>query len=234
MFLSALPAIGVVTLAFTLVHVWVLARVGNAYPRAFKLSRGIAAVILTVIGFIGLGLAFADWRDAFIVHHDADDLLRWGVIIAYGHLLSDFVWMAYGKAKHAIQPRKDLIFHHGLGAVAYAVSLQIEVGYGMVMVTLASEVMPCFTGLEAYGKYKESDAVQRLAARARLLVLSFWRFPLWVFAFVMCVVNLNDGSYASDLTIVFVFCTICLVLILGLDLYWWKKCLPAWKGQAAT
>lgn len=234
MFLGALPAIGIGTLFFTLVHAWVFQRVGNAYPRAFKLSRGIAAVILTVIGFFGLVLALPDWRDAFLVHHDSGDLLRWGVIVAYGHLLSDFIWMAYGKAKHAVQPRKDLVFHHGLGAVAYAVSLQIEVGYGMVMVTLASEVMPCFTGLEAYGKYRASEAVQHLAARARLLVLSFWRIPLWLFALAMCLMNLHDGSYDSDLAVVFLFCAICLVLILGLDLYWWKKCLPAWKRQAAA
>lgn len=231
MFLSALPAIGVVTLAFTLVHAWVLRRVESAYPRAFKLSRGVAAVILTAIGFVGLILALPDWRDAFLVHHEPDDLLRWGVIIAYGHLMSDFVWMVVGKVRDDIAPRRDLIFHHGLGAVAYAYSLQIEVGYGMVMVTLASEVMPCFTGLEAYGKHRASEAVQLLAARARLLVLTFWRIPLWVFALVMCVWNLNDGSYASDLTFVFQFSAVCLVLILGLDAYWWRKCLPAWKGE---
>ncbi|MAW61905.1 MAG: hypothetical protein CMJ94_13895 [Planctomycetes bacterium] len=234
MFLSALPAIAVATLAFTLVHVWVLMRVEPAYPRAFKLSRGVAAVVLTAIGFVGLGLALPDWKDAFLVHHEPGDLLRWGVIIAYGHLMSDFVWMAYGSLRHGISPRRDLIFHHGLGAAAYAYALQIEVGYGMVMVTLASEIMPCFTGLEAYGKYRASEAVQRLAARARLIVLSIWRIPLWVFALVMCIWNLSDGSYASDLTFVFQFSTVCLILLLGLDAYWWRKCLPAWRDQAAA
>ena len=104
----------------------------------------------------------------------------------------------------------------------------------MVMLTLSSEVMPCFTGIEAYGKYKESEYVQLLAARARLIVLSFWRIPIWIFAFVICVVNLISRSYADGLTIFFQLCAVCLVLILGLDLYWWKRCLLAWKGRVSV
>ncbi|MCH2102252.1 MAG: hypothetical protein MK209_10065, partial [Planctomycetes bacterium] len=97
MFFSALPAIGVATLIFTLIHIWVIRQVKSAYPSAFKLSRGIAAFVLTAIGFSGLILALPDWHYGFLVRQEAGDLLRWGVIIAYGHLLSDFIWMVYGR-----------------------------------------------------------------------------------------------------------------------------------------
>jgi len=235
MFLSALPAIGVATAAFTLVHFWMLGRVEGGYPRAFKLSRGIAAVILTLIGFAGLILALPEWRDAFLVHQgEGDELLRWGVIISYGHLLSDFVWMAYGKSRFQITPRRDLIFHHGLGAAAFAYALHIEVGYGMVMLAMATEVMPCFTGLEAFGKHKRSASIQRLAARARLLVLAFWRIPLWLSALVLCVWNLSEGSYPDDLHFVFQFSTACVIMLLCLDSYWMRKCIPAWHEPPAA
>lgn len=234
MFLAALPAITVMTLVFTVVHGAVLGRLREGYPRAFKLSRGIAAVALTVVGFIGLGLALPTWREAFLIHEEADALLRWGVILAYGHLMSDFVWMAYGKFAHGIRPRRDLIFHHGLGAAAYGYALQIEVGYGMVMLSLASEIMPCFTGLEAYGKHLASSRVQQLASRARLLVLAFWRIPLWAFALTMCLLNLPEPAHAPDLAFVFWFAASCLVLLLGLDLYWVRKSVAAWRNQAAS
>jgi len=230
MFLSSLPAIGAITVVFTLIHAWMHRSVERDFNRAFKLSRGIAAMVLTAVGFLGLAWAYSDWRQAFIVHHDEGNLLIWGVIIAYGHLMSDFIWMGWGRAAHGIRPRKDLLFHHGLGAVAYAYAMQLEVGYGMVMVTLASEIMPCFTGLEAFGKYKDDTAIQHTAARARLLVLMFWRIPLWAGSLALCIWNHSTGGYAPDLRFVFQFATACLVLLLSLDLYWLKKCLPAWRA----
>ena len=48
------------------------------------------------------------------------------------------------------------------------------------------------------------------------------------------VFNLDKMGYASDLTFVFQFSTVCLILLLGLDAYWWRKCLPAWRDQAAA
>lgn len=229
MFLASLPAISVVTAIFTAIHAWVQRSVEPEFNRAFRLSRGIAAVALTVVGFIGFALVLPEWKQAFILRHDSDDLLLWGVIIAYGHLLSDFIWMAWGRIASGINPRMDLLFHHGLGALAYGYAMHIEVGYGIVMVTLASEIMPCFTGLEAFGKYKDDPGMQQTAARARLLVLMFWRIPLWATCLGLSIWNLSAGGHTGELEFAYQFATVALVLLLCLDLYWLKKCLPAWR-----
>lgn len=229
MFSAALPGIAVATAVFTAIHLGVGKRVEANFSRAFKLSRGVAAVTLTLVGTAGLLIDLPNWRQAFLVRHPEDSVLRWGVILAYGHLVSDFIWMAWGRWRAGVVPRTDLLIHHGLGALAYAYALEIQVGYGLVMLSLASELMPCFTGLEAWGKHKERDAVVRRAARARLVVLLSWRIPLWTLALVLCVLLFVDGRYPAELRFPLQFSIACLVMLLGLDLYWVRKCLPAWR-----
>lgn len=219
---------------FTVAHVWVQARVEPDFNRAFKLSRGIAAVTLTVVGFVGVMSALEHWRTGFLYAHAPDDILRWGVALAYGHLLSDFIWMARGRSKYQIKPRRDLLIHHGLGAVAYAYSMYAEVGYALVMLSLASEVMPCFTGLEAWGKHRDRPGTQLLAARARLLVLMFWRIPLWAFALTMLSQTALNGGMQEGLEFIYKFSIACLTFLLGLDLYWVKKCAAAWTPATSA
>ncbi len=213
---------------------WVQARVEPDFNRAFKLSRGLAAVTLTVVGFVGVLSAMEHWTTGFLYAHEPGDLLRWGVALAYGHLLSDFIWMARGQKLHQIKPRRDLLIHHGLGAIAYAYSMIAEVGYALVMLSLASEIMPCFTGLEAWGKHRDRPGTQLLAARARLLVLMFWRIPLWAFALTMLTHTATTGGMQEGLDFIYKFSIACLTFLLGLDLYWVKKCAAAWTPAAVV
>jgi hypothetical protein len=226
-----LLTIATITAAFTAVHAWVRSRLEPDFHRAFRLSRGFAAVLLTIVGFCGLLVALPHWREGFLYRHEADDWMLWGVALAYGHLLSDFIWMAVGYKKDGIRPRADLLIHHGLAAVAYAYAMTVSIGYGVVLLSLASELMPCFTGLEAWGKYKKSPATQLHAARARLLVLIFWRIPLWSFSLAMYIHTIQVGEFAPGLETPTKFVAASFVLLLGLDLYWVRKCLPAWQPQ---
>jgi hypothetical protein len=232
--LPLLLAIAVFTVFFTATHAWVIARVEPDFNRAFKLSRGIAALMLTVVGFIGVLSAIGHWRTGFLYSHEADDILRFGVAMAYGHLLSDFIWMAKGRSKHQIKPRLDLLIHHGLGAIAYAYSMYVEVGYALVMLSLASEIMPCFTGLEAWGRHRDRPGTQLVAARARLLVLMFWRIPLWAFALTMLWSTALGGHMQPGLEFIYKFSITCLTFLLGLDVYWVKKCAAAWTPPTVT
>jgi len=67
-----------------------------------------------------------------------------------------------------------------------------------------------------------------------LLVLAFWRIPLWLSALVLCVWNLSEGSYPDDLHFVFQFSTACVIMLLCLDSYWMRKCIPAWHEPPAA
>lgn len=193
----------------------------------------MAALILTTVGFVGVLSALDHWRTGFLYAHAADDILRWGVALAYGHLLSDFIWMYHGNRSLNIKPRRDLLIHHGLGAVAYAYAMIAEVGYALVMLSLASEIMPCFTGLEAWGKHRDRPATQLLAARARLIVLMIWRIPLWAFALTMLSHTAFTGGMQPGLEFIYKFSIACLTFLLGLDLYWVKKCAAAWTPTPA-
>jgi hypothetical protein len=228
-----LIAIVVFTVFFTAAHAWVQVRIEPDFNRAFKLSRGLAAVTLTVVGFVGVLSAIEHWQTGFLYSHEPGDLLRWGVALAYGHLLSDFIWMARGQKLHQIKPRRDLLIHHGLGTIAYAYAMIAEVGYALVMLSLASEIMPCFTGLEAWGKHRDRPGTQLLAARARLLVLMFWRIPLWAFALTMLWHTATSGGMQEGLEFIYKFSIACLTFLLGLDLYWVNKCAAAWTPAPA-
>ncbi|MGB0685384.1 MAG: hypothetical protein ACPGQD_04245, partial [Planctomycetota bacterium] len=107
---------------FTVLHVVAQGAITRHYHRAFKISRGVAAGILTIIGFTALAFSLDHWRDAFLFAQDyrdgGRDFWMWhGLLIVLAHMLSDFLWMAWGKWRYDITPRKDLMLHHGLGIV---------------------------------------------------------------------------------------------------------------------
>jgi hypothetical protein len=225
-----IATIAAFTAVFTAVHAWVRLRIEPDFHRAFRLSRGFAAILLTTVGFCGLLVALPQWRVGFLYRHDADDWMVWGVALAYGHLLSDFIWMAIGYKTDRIKPRADLLIHHSLAAIGYAYAMIVSIGYGVVLLSLASELMPCFTGLEAWGKFKQNQATQLRAARARLVVLILWRIPLWSFSLAMYIHTIQGGVFAPGLETPTKFVAASFILLLGLDLYWVRKCLPAWKA----
>lgn len=220
-------------LVFTVAHIWVLTAVEPKYPRAFKLSRGFAALVLTVLGIAGLIVGAGDWRTGFLRQHHSGDWRLLAVYIAYGHLISDYLWMAWGKVRHAIQPRTDLILHHGLAIVCYGYAIALEVGYGVVLLTMASELMPCSTALEAWAKHRGKHRLEQVAARARFWVLLLGRIPMWLFALSMFIRTEIAGEVPAELGFVYQIAIGGMSALLALDLYWLRKCLrtPDMRAQ---
>ena len=211
------------TAFFTLLHMLALVRLEPVYPRAFKLSRGAAALVLTSLGLAALVGGFPHWREAFLYEHASDDWMRLGLIAVYGHLVSDFLWMAWGKWRYAINPRKDLMIHHGLGIVGFGAALYLEIGYAFALLTMITELLPLTTGVNAWGKRIAIPRVVDAADRARLHVLAWLRLPLWIGLLILVAFAMLSG-HAEPLMLAYVVAAGGLVGLIGLDCYWIGKC----------
>ena len=216
------PLLGFITL-FVVLHVLAIVRLEPVYGRAFKLSRAGAAFILTLLGAAALVGGFGHWREAFLYHHENGDWMRLGVLVVYGHLLADFVWMGVGKLKYGIKPRKDLIIHHGLGVVGFGAALVLEIGYAFALLTMITELLPLTTGVNAWGKRIAADRVVEVADRARLHVLAWLRLPLWCGLLGLVVVGLV-GGVSEGMVVPNVVAGVGLVGLISLDVYWMGKC----------
>ncbi len=220
---TALPLVGYVAL-FTLLHVLALARLEPVFPRAFKLSRAAAALLLTLLGFAALLDALPHWRTAFLYRHEEHDWMRQGLLMVYGHLLADFLWMGVGWRRFQIRPRKDLMLHHALGLVGFGVALALHVGYAIALMTMITELLPVTTGMDAWGKRTASAALSAAASRARLHVLAWLRIPLWMLLLGLVLHVLLRGAPGS-LQAAYLVAAGGLVALIALDGYWIRKCL---------
>jgi hypothetical protein len=215
------PVLGF-TAIFVLLHVLAILRVEPTYTRAFKLSRGGAAFILTVLGISALVGGFGHWREAFLYRHAEGDWMRIGLLAVYGHLLADFIWMAVGRIRYNIIPRKDLIIHHGLGLVGFGAALYLGVGYAFGLLTMITEMMPLTTGINALGKRIAVARVVDAADRARLHVLAWLRIPLWITLLVLVVLSLIRGV-ESGMLVAYLVAGSGMLGLISLDLYWIGK-----------
>lgn len=173
-----LPLLGTFSF-FTFLHILAIVRVEPVFPRAFKLSRGLSAALLTLLGLGAFIDGFPHWDEAFLYHHDrSGDWMRFGMLAVYGHLLADLAWMVVGKFRFNIQPRLDLILHHLLGVVGFGVALYLRIGYALALLTMITEILPVTTGINAWGKRIAVQGVVDAADRARLHVLAWLRLPL--------------------------------------------------------
>ncbi len=222
MLAELLPLAGF-TAFFTLLHVIAIANVEPVYARAFKLSRGIAAAVLTTLGVLALIDALPQWRSAFLYVHEEGDWMRYGVYCIYGHLLSDFIWMAVGRWRFGIKPRADLIIHHALGLLGFGAALYLHVGYALALITMITELMPVTTGISALGKRIAVPALVDGSEKARLHVLVWLRLPLWLTLLTLTATVLALGTPGSLLPAYLVAFGGLAGLVL-LDVYWVGKC----------
>lgn len=219
-----LLVIAVSTLLFTLTHVWVWRRVEPDLTCAFKLSRGLAALVLTGLGFAGLVAGRVHWQQGYLYRHEPGDWMEIAVAIVYGHFLSDLIWMAFTRLKFGAPQRVDLLLHHLIGMVAFGIALHLRAGYAIALLAMASELLPCCTALDALGKHRGSTRLEHFAKRARLGVLVFWRIPLWGFMLAMLVRTVATGQVEPGLEFGSRVAMACLALLLALDVYWIRKC----------
>jgi hypothetical protein len=219
-----IPIVLASTIGFVALHLGLWKWREADFNRAFRMSRGFAAVVLTVLGLAGLVDAADLYKTGFLTRHDPGGWMLSAICVAYGHLIADCLSMLYGRIALGIIPRNDLIAHHALALLAYGISMAIGVGHALVLVTLASEAMPCCSGLEAWGKHLSSDKMVRAGSKGRLAILLFWRLPLWALVMTMLIRTAVAGEIPEGLTLVWIFASTALVPLICLDIYWVRKC----------
>lgn len=149
--------------------------------------------------------------------------MRTGLLAVFGHLLADFAWMAVGKWKYGISPRKDLIIHHGLGVIGFGAALVLGIGYAFGLLTMITEVLPLTTGVNAWGKRIAVTRVVVVADRARLHVLAWLRLPLWISLLVLVTKTLIEGT-EEGMFLAYLVAGFGLISLIALDICWVQKC----------
>jgi hypothetical protein len=214
---------------FTLLHVVFLYGISPDYHRAFKLSRAIPAAIMTLMGLAAVFPGIQHWQVAFLYRHDPSasfpDLLMWhGMLVVMGHLLSDFLWMFYGRATRAIIPRRDLLIHHGVCLAAFSYALWKEVGFALCLIALVSELMPVTTGISGWGQHIGRKDVMEVANRIRLAVLIWWRRPLWFLLAALTARTILAQDVQEGFGLAFAIAAVGFTTLIFLDKYWIAKC----------
>lgn len=161
------------------------ARLEIPFHRSLRLSRGLVSVLLVAIGFSTLAAYFDMWPRAFLAGHVQGSLPGHLVMVICGHFAADLIWLAWGWIAHDSVPRKDLIVHHLIGGAACGAALYWQVGYLLVAIGMTTELMPVATGLGAWGKVKDSLAIERFAVGFSIASLLLWRLPFWFYALVI-------------------------------------------------
>jgi len=224
-----LPPLLAYTGFFLLLHVIAQWAVTRNYHRSFKISRGVAASILTLIGFAALFASLGHWREAFLYPQDPAaggvDLWMWhGMLIVLGHLLSDFLWMGWGAASAGIRPRFDLVLHHVVAAGAFAYSLSIDIGFSLCLIAMASELMPVSTGIAGWSQHKQDEKLHDWAARTRLMVLVWERRPLWFALAALTARPILMGEVPDGFGVAYAVAAVGFTTLIILDKYWIAKC----------
>lgn len=229
--MQSLGIFGALFAFFTVLHLALRWRSDRTLDADMKLSRGLAAFVLAVAGFLSILRWWPLWPQGFIVNgQDRAALLV--VLLVLGHLVADLVWMAGGRYYAASRPRPDLIAHHLVGLVAGGLALYFQAGYELVGIVISSEIMPTVSGIIAWAQVRGKQGLIRRALRWRLWALTAWRLPLWIALIGCCALALVRGQATPGLEIVYWLAIFIFFGVIGLDLFWTRQVLSGLERLA--
>jgi len=215
---------------FLALHFAVERRSGEPFKSAFRLSRGLASIVLSALGFFSL-VHFSAHAGTVYVLPSPDPLALALVALPIGHFVADFILLAYAFLRDRDRPRFDLIVHHGLGLVAAALTLALPIAAPLYLLLFTTEMMPVTTGLSALGTLRGKPSWERLGARLRLAVLLLWRIPLWLWVGHSIARNLLYAHPAHQARVIYEFSASFLLVTLSLDAHWTLQSLRALARQ---
>ncbi len=214
------------TLFFLLLHAAVAAGTrGQPFHVQLKLSRGLATVILTAIGFYALWQWWDLWPQAFLRRHAPGTEPYLLITFVTGHFIADVGLMLWGWLRRESMPRMDLIAHHALGVGVCIVVFYYGVGHLLFAVALTSELMPVTSGVAAFAPLLKRPALELLDSKLRLAVLLLWRLPLWLVMIIIVVCNMLQGQSDSLIVLAQRITLAAMAIIIVLDSYWVRLCI---------
>lgn len=217
---------------FMAVHVGIGRWSQRAFHVDLKLSRGIAALLLSIMGFWGLANYFDAWRYAFLIPNDPDSLLGACVLIILGHMFADFAWLAIGARYYNSKPRQDLIIHHIVVVIGCFCCYYLDVGYLFAVVGMSTELMPVTTGLGSLGRVLDNERLEIASMRLRLVVLWFWRIPVWLLVLSVLSWEVMTGNMRAALGMAYPIAIVACLGLVGMDIYWSRQSLKALQRVA--
>jgi hypothetical protein len=216
----------IATLFFLLLHALVARQTrGQAFHVQLKLSRGLASVCLTAIGFYALSQWWAMWPQAFLDRHQPGSEPYVLVAIVSGHFIADVGLLLWGWWLRDSSPRKDLIAHHALGLAACAVVFYYDFGHALFAVALTGEMMPVTSGVAALAPLLGRPSLERVATQLRLAVLSLWRLPCWALVITLLLLRMAQGEPDSLMALAQRIALVSFAVVVTLDVYWVRQCL---------
>lgn len=217
---------------FMLVHIGIGRWSRRAFHVDLKLSRGIAALLLSIMGMWGLATYFEMWRFGFLIPNDSESLLLPCVLIVNGHMLADFVWLAIGARYFNSKPRMDLIIHHILVVVASLCAYWLDIGYLVIVVGMSTELMPVTTGLGSLGRVLNSERLEIASMRLRLVVLWLWRLPVWAVILTALGGEVLNDAMRPGIGLAYPIGIAAASFLVVMDLFWSRKSLLALRRVA--
>lgn len=219
---------GLYTGFFLALHLWALRQwPDRPFHLVLAVSRGWAALCLATLGLATLVGAWHLWRLAFVDARELGDPAYLAVYFILGHLLADFIWLAYGWRARGSRPRLDLVVHHLLGVVACGLVLWLERASLLIGAVLITEFMPVVSGLQAWARLREDAALERRAVRLRLLALLGLRLPCWAFLLWRSITLTFGGQAPAHLALIYPLILAAVLCVLMLDLRWSRM---AWRA----
>lgn len=214
------------TLFFLLLHA-VVARAtpGLKFHDQFKLSRGLASICLTGIGFFALCYWWPLWSQAFLARHSRDSIGFALICFVSGHFIADYLLLAWGAWRHASSPRFDLIAHHLLGIVTCVVVFYYEFGYALYAVALTTEMMPVSSGVAALAPLLRKPSLEHLALQLRYRILTLWRLPFWMLIIAIVIWRMAQGENDSLMVLGQRITLAAMAVVVALDIYWTRLCI---------
>lgn len=223
----------VATLFFLVLHVAVAAGTrGQEFHVQLKLSRGLATIVLTVIGFYALWQWWDMWPQAFLARHAPGSAPYVLISFVSGHFIADVGLLLWGWLRRHSMPRKDLVAHHALGLAVCAVVFYYDVGHALFAVALTTEMMPVTSGVAALAPRLARPSLERIATQLRLAVLLFWRLPFWALMVVIVLLRVAQGEPDELIALAQHITLAAMAVVVILDVYWVRLCLKSLREPA--
>lgn len=216
----------VATAFFLLLHVVVTHHArGQEFHVQLKLSRGLASILLTVIGFYALSQWWGLWPQAFLARHAPGSEPYLLIAFVSGHFIADVGLLLWGWLLRDSSPRKDLVAHHALGLAACAVVFYYDFGHALFAVALTGEMMPVTSGIGALAPLLGRPSLERVATQLRLAVLALWRLPFWALVIAVLLLRMAQGEPDSLMVLAQRLALTLFAVVVTLDIYWVRLCL---------
>lgn len=214
-----LPGTVLATFGFLGLH-WSVGRIsGRSFRTALKLSRGIAATVLVLIGLFA-AIEWWELRRVAFLAAQPDPLDAWPVAIFAGHLAADLFWILGGRLVLDSRVARDLVVHHLLGIAVCVAAVWFGAGHALIGVILLAEVLPVMTGLAAWARSHERSGLERNVLRASLWLILLFRIPLWLAVGALLAAVLVGGRAEAIHWAVAPVVLPGLGVVVALDLYW--------------